>query len=229
MKKSRFWLIGLVITAGLVATDTPIPLTGDDNSESRVSVIKRIKDSTVALVTDDKDVGIKPYCSGVWVADDVILTAHHCIEDKIVVLHMVHDDMEHTGVSLAMDCDPDNDLALLRVITANNMPHPVVKIADSAWQGQRVHIMGHPAGLWWTYIEGLMSSYREKGFFNTRFPNAYQISSATWFGNSGGGAFDEQGNLLGISSWISNVTPQLSFYIPRTAIQEFLKKNEIGQ
>lgn len=229
MKKSRFWLVGLALTAGLVATDTPIPLTNNDYTESHASVIKRIKDSTVALVTEDKNDGMKPYCSGVWVAEDVILTAHHCVNDKMVVLHVVHDDMEHTGVSFIMDCDQDNDLVLLRVVTANTMPHPVVKIADSAWQGQRVHIMGHPAGLWWTYIEGLMSSYREKGFFNSHFPTAYQISSATWFGNSGGGAFDDQGNLLGISSWISTLTPQLSFYIPRTTIQEFLKKNEIGQ
>jgi S1-C subfamily serine protease len=52
-----------------------------------------------------------------------------------------------------------------------------------------------------------------------------QISAPVWLGNSGGGAFDEDGRLIGICSWISKNGPQLTFFVHRDAINKFIVDN----
>ena len=85
-------------------------------------------------------------------------------------------------------------------------------------------IVGHTTGLWWTYIEGDVSSSRTHV---GKFSKLLQISSPAWFGNSGGGAFNEDGKLVGISSWIYTKAPMVTFFVHGDVIRSFLVKNNI--
>jgi S1-C subfamily serine protease len=50
-----------------------------------------------------------------------------------------------------------------------------------------------------------------------------QISAPIWIGNSGGGAFNSDGHLIGLSSWITLRAPSVAFFIHRDEIKNFLK------
>jgi S1-C subfamily serine protease len=123
--------------------------------------------------------------------------------------------------------DAEHDLAL---ISAENIPvnHPIATVLNTQTihDGDRVHIVGHTIGLWWTYCEGNVSSM----WANIKGPTgievqALQISSPAWFGNSGGGAYDERGNLIGIASWVTTRAPNISFFVHHDEIVTFLQKH----
>ena len=59
------------------------------------------------------------------------------------------------------------------------------------------------------------------------YTKTLQISSPAWRGNSGGGAFDADGKLIGISSWVSARGPMLGFFIHRDEIEKFLKESKV--
>jgi S1-C subfamily serine protease len=48
-----------------------------------------------------------------------------------------------------------------------------------------------------------------------------QVSAPVWFGNSGGGAFNDEGEIVGIASFIMK-GPSLGFFIPVDSIRPFL-------
>ncbi len=118
--------------------------------------------------------------------------------------------------------DKAEDLALIKV-DAKNMPkHPVAKLSTSDLRdGDDVHIVGHPKGVMWTYIRGVISSTREIPNPNDFTFKVLQVSAPVWFGNSGGGAFDADGRLIGIASFITRA-PNMSFFVHRDVIKEML-------
>lgn len=52
---------------------------------SHPTVIDSIDDKTVALVIKDFEGDTLPYCTGVWVDTDMILTAHHCVAAAVEI------------------------------------------------------------------------------------------------------------------------------------------------
>jgi S1-C subfamily serine protease len=48
-----------------------------------------------------------------------------------------------------------------------------------------------------------------------------QVSAPIWYGNSGGGAFDAEGSLVGIASFKA-LAPNVAFYVHLETIREFL-------
>lgn len=85
--------------------------------------------------------------------------------------------------------------------------------------------MGHTIGLYWSYSRGYISSYR------TSMPYDYlsghggpilQVSIPIWKGNSGGGLFDNAGQLVGICVTVSTVAPNIAFVVPPVTIHNFL-------
>jgi hypothetical protein len=126
---------------------------------------------------------------------------------------------------------PAYDLALIKAkppISDLQIPsHAVASLASDITIGSDVKIVGHPGGMWWSFTKGTVSAIHTK----VKSPkdeavNAIQISAPIWFGNSGGGAFNERGELLGICSWIKNV-PNISFFIHTRLIRQILRENQI--
>ena len=72
----------------------------------------------------------------------------------------------------------------------------VIANIDSLRIGQRVYAIGAPSGLELTLTDGLISSLRSYGR-----THVIQTSTAISPGSSGGGLFDENGDLIGITSF----------------------------
>jgi hypothetical protein len=254
--------------------------------DDRLSPAEQAIDKTVALVRfvdtekreevkpDAEHATMRPYCSGVWVSKDVVITAAHCVEDLgrpapppdlIIqmliaaltgapppelpewdptgqpVYYSVHSDVSdnHNGSKVrghhdakVFAFDKKHDLALVKAETSDlDFPIPDHLIADVAPEvriGEDLQIVGHPVGQWWTYIKGVVSAVR----INAKNPDdnvvdAIQVSAPVFFGNSGGGAFNMEGQLVGISSWLKKA-PNMSCFIHRDHVENLLKHNHIS-
>lgn len=123
--------------------------------------------------------------------------------------------------------DPDHDLALVKVDPDEELrTHPVAALATNVTVGEDVQVIGHPSSLWWTLTRGFVSQIRPHADGpkkNSRI-DVLQISAPIWFGNSGGGAFNAQGQLVGISSFMRR-GPNLAFFVDHQTIRTFLANN----
>jgi S1-C subfamily serine protease len=194
----------------------------------------------------------KPYCTGVWVSNTKILTAYHCVNAMIekanselgeddpkvdpiglnmyyVLENEVSNVKEeptaiHLGKSYALD--KEHDLGMIEAQGKAIPKHMFTTVAEKPAEiGEHIFCVGHPVGLYWTYVEATVASYREKmnGGLDIEGP-FLQVSAPIYFGNSGGGAFNDNGELLGISSFIMRA-PNVAFYIHSDSIKAFLKAN----
>lgn len=200
----------------------------------RRETIKRVELSTVAFVKPDaeNEGEFVPYCAGVWTARNKMLTAKHClsmsveVDGKKLVAYRSKRSADETRLATVIAEDEKEDLALLLSIDATG-EHPIAGVSTGVWTGEKLHVVGHTMGLWWSYVEGTVSAEETQvKTYELGNVNMLQVSSAAWFGNSGGGAFDEEGRLVGICSWVSSKAPHLTFFVRPTSIKNFLLNNE---
>lgn len=111
--------------------------------------------------------------------------------------------------------DPARDLCQLKVANFNA---PAVTIATEIPKvGSRVYAIGNPRGWEMTISDGLLSGIRRAD--NDELV-ALQISVPISPGSSGGGLFDAQGRLIGITTLIRRDAQNLNFAFPATWIAE---------
>lgn len=208
-----------------------------------------LESKTVALATIREDGTARAYCSGVWVAEDLILTADHCLPEtpsgqsklavdgvlvaepaSVTVTFAVKDDVidgagrerEHPVLRLGTVTarKPAWDLALVRV-KGQTSPHGVARVAtDGIYPGAKAFTMGHPVGLWWSYSSGDVAAVRQ---IDIDPEIVYvQTTAPTSRGNSGCGLFDENGFLIGIAHAGIPSASNLAFYVHGSYIQSFL-------
>lgn len=134
----------------------------------------------------------------------------------------------HPGKVLAYD--KAHDLALVRATpdSTDAIPdHDIATVASSARVGQPVHIVGHTIGLWWSYTHGYVAQIRPAmPNFHEDKMNTLQVSAPVFFGNSGGGAFNEDGQLVGVMSWIRK-GPSLGFFVRYDEVDRLLRHERI--
>jgi len=208
--------------------------------------VESLANNTVALIAKSELSGeYYTYCSGVWVDRRHFITARHCIEndDESVSLGnlvkfktikefstehpppTLEDDDIYTG--LVSSFGRDFDLAI--VATVDDVSHTNAKVSDKRlYDGLPVHIVGHPVGLEYTYFTGIISKTRDIWAFGMN-QKTLQITSFTWMGNSGCGAYDDDGGLVGIASFmvVKSGARGMAFYIHRDTIVNFLDDNQI--
>lgn len=246
---------------------------GLKHPEARQTIVDELKSDTVALVHKDSDGDVSPWCTGVWIDKDKVITADHCVRAPIEALvvelmpgddvddnddeamkafqaareKMVQDledgfkiqyivDKESTGVYRepkavhtlrVVKHDKAHDLALLVVDDPKDVPaHHVASLADNTPAvGETVHVMGHVTGLYWTYTRGLVAAYREENFRPVEKRGKkgpfMQIAGEVFRGNSGGGAFNDNGELVGLASFMPPA-PNECFFVHIETIRSFL-------
>lgn len=116
--------------------------------------------------------------------------------------------------------DSDRDLCQLSV--PDLQVHPItLGTAKKLKVGQRVYAIGAPQGLELTLSEGLVSSLRE--YEGSQY---IQTSAAISPGSSGGGLFDDQGRLIGITTFYLAEGQNLNFALPVDWIGEVPKRGQ---
>lgn len=224
----RFGLLSFIVgcCAGANVTSHDASSRISSPPMTRQQRIETIKESTIAIVKRLDEI-VVPVCTGVWISKNLILTAEHCVEDDVLTEYATPSGFFEPRVhkAIPMVKKKSLDLALMISVPEDTPEHGIVDLShDQISAGDPVDIIGHPIGYPWTYSTGYVSSDRGvmKGPAGID-ASILQISAPVWMGNSGGGAFDENGRLIGICSWISKAGPHLSFFIHKDTVEEFLE------
>jgi len=190
-------------------------------------LFKRLSPSVVAVETLSSEDSVKNLGSGVVVAPDLVVTNRHVLTKGVKVSILQGRQACRAFVAWI---DPDHDLGLLRVYRgepepaqgspacALNAPPVSLRASPSPAVGERVYAIGTPEGLELTLSEGIISGLRE--FENG---HAIQTSAAISPGSSGGGLFDAQGRLVGITTFFLDEGQNLNFALPAEWVQASLE------
>lgn len=231
----------------LTTLPTAAPIIVSPSSPTQEELIHHIQQSTVALVISSTATGniYRPYCAGVWVSSVTILTAAHCIEMEdgegkqnligLQVHYIGYQDVrgqeaEPAAVHLAavMKYDHKHDLILLVAVgTPSTMPaHQIAQLTpvNIPPMGSTLHTMGQTIGLYWSYSRGYVAGYRNvlPSDYDDEVGPYLQASMPVWHGNSGGGLFNDKGELVAICHTVSTEAPMISFNIAPVTIRKFL-------
>lgn len=155
---------------------------------------------------------------GVVVGRESVVTNCHVLEGgtRLVVGY----DKEQLEAKLA-HADHERDLCQLSVPRLN-APRAVLW-SGRLRVGQRVYAIGAPEGLELTFTEGLVSSLRE--FEGSQY---IQTSAAISQGSSGGGLFDTEGRLIGITAFFLQDGQNLNFAAPASWISQLVARSGEG-
>jgi hypothetical protein len=176
------------------------------SSELTVEQVFNKVSSAVYVVTAGDRMG-----SAVAISDNELLTNCH------VVKEVAHVTLMHDKATQSADVVSINERADRCILkTANKLEKWVtIRPYDDIKVGERALTIGTPQGLELTVADGIVSSKRtheERRLIQTSAP----ISQ----GSSGGGLFDAQGHLLGITTFQLKVGQNLNFAI---AAEDFSK------
>ena len=119
----------------------------------------------------------------------------------------------------------DRDLALIE-IQGDIQNTQAAKVATEVTRGEPVYIIGNPLGLNNNLTKGIVSYVKREllglgGYDNSRVFT--QIDGGVWFGNSGGGVFNEYGELLGVAALLYTPAPHIAFAVDLDDIHSFLE------
>lgn len=116
------------------------------------------------------------------------------------------------------------DLALLEVVNPKSVTdHGIATLADKEPEvGDTLGFVGMPGGLYFTYFTGTYAAFRSDIMYVPTLGPFAQVSAPIWYGNSGGGDFDQYSHLVGIASFMHGSVPNCGFYIPVETIRSVL-------
>lgn len=116
--------------------------------------------------------------------------------------------------------DPENDVCQLRV---DNFHAPAVELADmdTLRVGARVYAIGTPQGLETTLSDGLLSGLRRDSTGQLMF---VQTTAPISPGSSGGGLFDAEGRLIGITTFTRRESQNINLAVPAYRIAEVAER-----
>lgn len=159
-------------------------------------------------------------------ADGFVVTNHHVIENAVRIEVTFNDGT--TKVAQLIGSDKRTDLAVLKVETAE--PLKFVKFADEDVRvGDWVVAVGNPFGLGGTVTAGIVSA-RGRDIGSGPYDDYIQIDASINKGNSGGPAFNLNGEVVGVNTAIyspSGGSVGIGFAIPANVVQDVV--NELRQ
>jgi len=161
--------------------------------------------------------------SGFFISADGYAVTNNHVVDKAESVQVTTDDGK-THKAKVIGTDPRTDLALIKV---EDGPFPYVKLSETTPRiGDWVLAVGNPFGLGGTVTAGIVSA-RGRDIGASPYDDFIQIDAPVNKGNSGGPAFDTEGNVIGVNTAIfspSGGSVGIAFAIPADTV-----KNVIGQ
>lgn len=189
------------------------PLAAEGKSPEQI--FQEVSRSIVTIQTMDRDGNLANLGSGVVTAAEAVVTNCHVLEGGEQFSVYSGNTVHRGSLRLA---DADRDLCELQV---GGLQAPRVPLFTGRLRvGQRVYAVGAPEGLELTISEGLVSSVREidgAQYIQTSAP----ISS----GSSGGGLFDVEGRLVGITAFVIPEGQNLNFALPASWITDLAARS----
>ena len=179
-------------------------------------LFQRVSPAVVLIVVSDGQGRTYGTASGVVIAPGEVVTNCHVVAGaaQIAVTQGAGNKVARASLHYA---DPERDLCQLSVQNKELFARAVTQIAplDTIRVGMRVYAVGAPRGMELTISEGIVSSLRVQA--GTKL---IQTTAAISPGSSGGGLFDAQAKLIGITSFMFKDAQNLNFAYPAAYIAE---------
>jgi serine protease Do len=163
--------------------------------------------------------------SGFIISDDgYVVTNNHVVSDATKVTVVFDDGSEH--IAEVVGTDERTDLAVLK-IEGEDLPFVTFEADDQPSRvGDWVVAVGNPFGLGGTVTVGVISGAgRDIGGSN--YGDFLQIDAAVNTGNSGGPAFNTQGEVVGVNTAIyspNGGNVGIAFAIPARTVQQIVNQ-----
>ncbi|MBL0919214.1 MAG: serine protease [Hydrogenophaga sp.] len=204
MLKTLATTAGLALAASLAGAQAPLPPE---------TLFEQVSPSVWVVRTTDAEQRPLRQGSAVVIGPGRLITNCHVLRQaKGLTVGR-----ENVSYGAALEhADPERDLCQIRVANFHTPP-VVIGAADGLKVGARVYAIGAPRGLETTLSDGLLSGLRRNAQDQLE---AIQITVPLSGGSSGGGLFDAQGRLIGITTYGLRESQNLNFALPATWIAE---------
>ena len=195
------------------------------------------KDSVVEIMAETEDVGIS-YGSGVIVnKDGTIITNAHVITYKklgqsypfeTISIRLINEqDFREVNI---VKYDLDLDIAVLKLTCNRNLK--AIKIGDDNKldYGDKVYAIGNMSNYGISLTIGYIAIPHVNITYNEITRNVIQCNLTISDGNSGGALIDENGKLVGITTFrlkdqSNNIIYGISYCIPINTVMEYIENN----
>ncbi len=196
--------------ANYPALETTMPAALGGPALRAVDIFKQASPSIYLIVSAKDDDTLRRgksiyEGSAVAISPTLALTNCHIVKGRKTLI-LVQGKEKDTGVVVASD--PGTDRCIVEAQTIKMHPISGVRAYGDLAVGEKVYTIGNPSGLVSTLGEGIVSGLRTQE--GVRY---VQTSAPISPGSSGGGLFDERGNLLGITSFKIEDAENLNFAI----------------
>jgi Do/DeqQ family serine protease len=164
-------------------------------------------------------------------ADGIVVSNYHVVGMATDIRVVLTDRREFTAELLL--ADEESDLAILRLLEADNLPYLELRDSDSVEVGELTLAIGNPFGVGQTVTSGIISGLARSGVLTGQAHGYFlQTDAAINPGNSGGALIDINGDLIGINTAIlsrSGGSNGIGFAIPANLVSEFKNQARRGQ
>ena len=200
IKKSSLGVVlGLVLVCGLVLSEMVWAVVS-------TSTVEKARDATVLVATrnENNQMG-NGFGSGVVISETgIVLTNYHVIHRAEVIRVWFYDPTDSNySFAKVIGIDPVADLALLQLELDPDLPPPVYLEIEQETPviAEAVVAIGHPVGLQWSVTTGSINHQARPGKI-TPYVNVIQHSAEINKGNSGGPLINENGDIVGINTYM---------------------------
>ena len=164
--------------------------------------------------------------SGVIISSDgYIITNHHVIDTAEDIQITTNDNQSYEAKIIGSD--EQNDIALLKIESSEELPYAVFGDSDSSQIGEWVLAVGNPFNLTSTVTAGIISAKSRSLDPTGRTTQSYiQTDAAVNPGNSGGALINDKGELIGINTAIQTQTGSYvgySFAVPSNIAKKVIE------
>lgn len=195
-------------------------------------IVKKTADSVVEITTEQVTTGSfsqqyiqKGAGSGVIISKDgYIVTNYHVIDGASKISITLRDKTEYTDVKVVGTYEA-GDIALLKVSPKKDLSYAVFGDSSKLSVGDYAVVIGNPLGqLGGTVTDGIISALDREVTIDNETMNLLQTNSEISPGNSGGGLFNGNGELVGIvnAKSSSDSVEGIGFAIPINDVQDVL-------
>ncbi len=162
----------------------------------------------------------------------LILTNAHVIQKTGTIKVVLEDEREFEA--RIVGTDPDSDLAVLKIVSEQDLPAIKMGSSDDLMIGETVIAIGNPFGFSHTVTTGVISAINRSIRAEDRvYHDFIQIDASINPGNSGGPLLNINGDLIGINTAIYAKAQGIGFAIPiskaRKIISDLIRYGEVIQ
>ncbi|MBQ1453183.1 MAG: trypsin-like peptidase domain-containing protein, partial [Ruminococcus sp.] len=215
-----------------VSASKPAVSTSGSGATTTSDIVKQTANSVVEIATEATKSGgfsqqyvTKGAGSGVIISEDgYIITNHHVIDDASKITVTLRDGTTTYDAKL-IGSDEDNDIALLKV-DATGLQAATFGNSSNLVVGDYVIAIGNPLGtLGGTVTDGIISALAREVTIENKNLTLLQTNAQISPGNSGGGLFNANGELVGIVNAKDSATEVegIAFAIPINNVVNIIK------